>query len=57
MCKNIKPNIQVFRAKFSEITAASIFRALNNLGEPNKNVSNAVDVRQEMDLRTGSKLL
>lgn len=50
----MKPNLQVFRAKFSEITAASVNRALNNLGPPDKNVSDAVDVRQEMDLRTGA---
>lgn len=30
-----------------------MFRALNNLERPNKNVSDAVDVRQELDLRTG----
>lgn len=53
MCTDVKPNLRIYRAKFSEITGASVFRALNNLGQPNKNVSDAVDVRQEMDLRTG----
>ncbi|XP_018576007.1 DNA topoisomerase 3-alpha, partial [Anoplophora glabripennis] len=54
VCTDIKPNIRIYRAKFSEITAASVFHALNTLGQPNKNVSDAVDVRQELDLRTGA---
>lgn len=53
VCKDVKPNLAVYRAKFSEITTVSVFRALNNLEQPNRNVSNAVDVRQELDLRTG----
>lgn len=53
VCTDVKPNIQVYRAKFSEITGPSIFRAINNLGQPDKKVSDAVDVRQELDLRTG----
>lgn len=53
MCLDVKPNLNVYRARFSEITAASVFRALNDLQRPNKNVSDAVDVRQELDLRTG----
>ncbi|XP_050312155.1 DNA topoisomerase 3-alpha [Anthonomus grandis grandis] len=54
VCTDIKPDLRVYRAKFSEITAASVFRALSTLGQPNKNVSDAVDVRQELDLRTGA---
>ncbi|XP_030764441.1 DNA topoisomerase 3-alpha [Sitophilus oryzae] len=54
VCTDIKPNLRIYRAKFSEITAASVFRALNTLGQPNKNISDAVDVRQELDLRTGA---
>ena len=46
----------IFRAKFSEITACSVQRALQTLAEPNKNVSDAVDVRQELDLRIGKTL-
>lgn len=53
VCTDIKPQLRIYRAKFSEITAASVFRALNTLGQPNKNISDAVDVRQELDLRTG----
>lgn len=53
VCRKIKPNIRVYRAKFSEITSQAIYRAINNLGEPNKAVSDAVDVRSELDLRIG----
>lgn len=53
VCTDIKPQLRIYRAKFSEITGASVFRALNTLGQPNKNISDAVDVRQELDLRTG----
>lgn len=54
VCRAIKPNIPVFRAKFSEITEASVFRALNNLVDPDKRQSEAVDVRSELDLRIGA---
>lgn len=54
VCKAVKPNIQVFRARFSEITPNSIRRACETLTEPDINVSDAVDVRQELDLRIGA---
>ncbi|XP_072224949.1 DNA topoisomerase 3-alpha [Leuresthes tenuis] len=54
VCKAVKPNLQVFRAKFSEITPSSIRRACETLTEPDANVSDAVDVRQELDLRIGA---
>lgn len=54
VCKAIKPNIKIYRAKFSEITATGIKRALNNLGEPDERQSQAVDVRAELDLRIGA---
>ncbi|XP_014209436.1 DNA topoisomerase 3-alpha [Copidosoma floridanum] len=54
VCQAVKPNIRVYRAKFSEITQISIERALQNLEEPNKNLSDAVDVRSELDLRIGA---
>lgn len=53
VCSDVIPNLRIYRAKFSEITGPSVFRALQNLGQPDKNVSDAVDVRQELDLRTG----
>ncbi|XP_029663967.1 DNA topoisomerase 3-alpha [Formica exsecta] len=54
VCQAIKPNIRVYRAKFSEITKQSIERALSTLGEPDKAISDAVDVRSELDLRIGA---
>ncbi|XP_036408823.1 DNA topoisomerase 3-alpha [Megalops cyprinoides] len=54
VCKAVKPNVQVFRARFSEITPNSIRRACETLTEPDINVSDAVDVRQELDLRIGA---
>ncbi|CAK1596337.1 unnamed protein product [Parnassius mnemosyne] len=54
VCSAIKSNLKIYRAKFSEITAVSVRRALQNLEQPNKNISNAVDVRQELDLRIGA---
>lgn len=47
----------ICRAKFSEITQVSVDRALQNLEEPNKAVSDAVDVRSELDLRIGNENL
>lgn len=54
MCRAVKPNIKVFRARFSEITSTSVFRALNNVCQPDLRQSQAVDVRSELDLRIGA---
>ncbi|XP_033340128.2 topoisomerase 3-alpha isoform X4 [Megalopta genalis] len=54
VCRAVKANIRVHRAKFSEITQVSVSRALQNLCEPDEAVSNAVDVRSELDLRIGA---
>lgn len=54
VCRAIKPNIPVFRAKFSEITATAVRRALANLIAPDELQSQAVDVRSELDLRIGA---
>uniref|UniRef100_A0A6Q2Y6L8 DNA topoisomerase n=1 Tax=Esox lucius TaxID=8010 RepID=A0A6Q2Y6L8_ESOLU len=54
VCRAVKPVLQVFRARFSEITPNSIRRACDTLTEPDINVSDAVDVRQELDLRIGA---
>lgn len=55
VCRAVKPNIPVYRAKFSEITGASVKRALDNLCQPDERQSQAVDVRSELDLRIGTK--
>lgn len=57
VCTDVKPHLRIYRAKFSEITAQSVRRALSTLGQPNRNLSEAVDVRQELDLRTGLLLI
>ncbi|XP_075231110.1 topoisomerase 3-alpha isoform X2 [Lycorma delicatula] len=54
VCKEKKPNITVYRAKFSEITRQSVLRSLQTLEQPNKLLSEAVDVRSELDLRIGA---
>ena len=54
VCRAIKNNITVKRAKFSDMTAASITRAMNNLILPDERISQAVDVRSELDLRIGA---
>lgn len=54
VCKLANRRISVFRAKFSEITRAGINRAVRNLIPPQKNVSDAVECRRELDLRIGA---
>ena len=54
VCRRIKPRIDIYRARFSEITAPSITRACATLGRPDERTSFAVDVRQELDLRIGA---
>ncbi|KYN28291.1 DNA topoisomerase 3-alpha [Trachymyrmex cornetzi] len=54
VCQAVKSNIRVYRAKFSEITRPSVERALQNLAQPDKAMSDAVDVRSELDLRIGA---
>lgn len=56
VCKAVNPNIDVYRAVFSEITGSAIQRALNNLQRPNNLISDAVDARIELDLRIGKTL-
>lgn len=54
-CFSVKPSLQVLRARFSEITARAVRTACENLTEPDQRVSDAVDVRQELDLRIGEE--
>lgn len=48
------PRINVKRAHFSSLTPRDLFKAVNNLGVPNKALSDAVEARKEMDLRIGA---
>lgn len=50
----MNPRIQVYRAHFSEITGAAIYRAMNSLTGLNQNIVDAVDCRSELDLRIGA---
>ncbi|CAL1541767.1 unnamed protein product [Lymnaea stagnalis] len=54
VCQAVKPNIKVYRAKFSEITPQAVTRAVNNLVAPDVRINDAVNVRQELDLRIGA---
>lgn len=54
VCRAVKSNIVVYRAKFSEITSAAVRRAIANLIDPDEKQSAAVDVRSELDLRIGA---
>lgn len=54
--RGVKPRIDTYRARFSEITPAAIRRAMNNLVRLDEKIIEAVDCRQELDLRIGSLL-
>ena len=49
----VNPQIEVLRARFSEITPASINRAIATLGPADARQNDAVEVRRELDLRIG----
>eukprot|EP00963_Diacronema_lutheri_P006233 scaffold529_cov322-Pavlova_lutheri.AAC.5 len=53
-CCRANPRLSVFRARFSALIAEDLHRAISRLGAPNKFDADAVDVRQELDLRIGS---
>lgn len=54
VCHNVNRSLRVLRAKFSEITSRAMGIAIRNLVEPDENLSKAVDIRKELDLRFGA---
>ena len=54
VCKRVNRNLRVLRARFSEITQTAVRRAIANLAPLNTLVAEAVDARQELDLRIGA---
>jgi DNA topoisomerase-3 len=54
VCKKANPQLDVYRARFSALSAADLWRALNNPDRINRAESQAVNLRRELDLRTGS---
>jgi DNA topoisomerase-3 len=52
--KSANPNVRILRAKFSALTKTDIGRAISNLELPNKCLSDAVDIRQRIDLIIGA---
>lgn len=54
--KKNTPSLEVKRAHFSALTMKDVTRAIENLEPPNKNLSEAVRARQELDLRFGASL-
>ena len=53
-CKKANRRITARRAHFSALIARDIHRSMRNLTDPDKRVSDAVDARQEIDLRLGA---
>lgn len=54
VCCAVNRNLRILRARFSEITGRAMNIAINNLVDPDENVSLAVDIRKELDLRFGA---
>jgi DNA topoisomerase-3 len=54
VCQEANRNIEVFRARFSALIPRDIMRTLNHPDRPNKDLNDAVEARQEIDLRIGA---
>ncbi|KAL2651189.1 hypothetical protein R1flu_019317 [Riccia fluitans] len=54
VCLGSNPRLDVWRAHFSALIDRDIHHAAQNLGRPNRMFADAVDARQEIDLRIGA---
>ncbi|MCP9257464.1 DNA topoisomerase [Dirofilaria immitis] len=54
VCTQVNRNLDVYRARFSEITNTAVNRALNNLVRLDQRLVDAVECRSELDLRIGA---
>ena len=54
VCTGANPRLDVFRARFSALIPRDITRACRLPARPNQQMTDAVDARQELDLRAGA---
>ena len=54
VCRRANPRLDVWRARFSALIPRDLHTAITNLIPPNQHDANAVDARQEIDLRIGA---
>ncbi|KAK9735532.1 hypothetical protein RND81_04G210800 [Saponaria officinalis] len=54
VCSEVNRNLNILRARFSALIDRAIHEAVQNLERPNKLFADAVDARQEIDLRIGA---
>ncbi|KAJ0809834.1 putative DNA topoisomerase transcription factor interactor and regulator CCHC(Zn) family [Helianthus annuus] len=54
VCLNVNSRLNIWRARFSSLIDREIHQAAQQLARPNQLFSEAVDVRQEIDLRIGA---
>ena len=54
VCKQANPRIDIYRARFSALVERDILRTLKFPDRPNPRMNDAVDARQEIDLRIGA---
>ncbi|XP_014523288.1 DNA topoisomerase 3-alpha isoform X1 [Vigna radiata var. radiata] len=54
VCTAVNPHLTIKRARFSALIEREIHHSVQNLEEPKKCLADAVDARQEIDLRIGA---
>eukprot|EP00968_Pinguiococcus_pyrenoidosus_P010040 scaffold789_cov261-Pinguiococcus_pyrenoidosus.AAC.17 len=54
ICRRVNHRLRSLRARFSAVTANDVRHALTHLNQPNRLQSDAVEARQEIDLRIGA---